>query len=166
MWSIKEVKKCGKNILRNNLWTLLLIGIFMTLVIGEYVISKDGFSNLKIVEKILQDKREGKEIVFFDRENTEVILNEYFDKAISQLVTGNMTGIIKNYNEKHNVTKGVFFTIFNMITNSQTQLQNLVTSISEYENEEQLKSIIVIIASMIRSIIKNIYFQSTFSRRK
>ena len=33
MWSIKEIKQKGKKTLKNNLWTLLLIGLFMTIVV-------------------------------------------------------------------------------------------------------------------------------------
>ena len=50
MWKIKDVKKDAKHTLKGNIWTLMLIGIFMSIVIGEYTISNDGFSNFQIVE--------------------------------------------------------------------------------------------------------------------
>ena len=132
MWKIKDVKKDAKRTLKENIWTLMLIGIFMSLVIGEYTISNDGFSNFQIVEHIIEDVREGKEIKLLDKENTEVILNDYFDEAVSKLFTGNMDGLIKSYNEKNNISKGVFFTAFNVLTTKYSQLQNLVKSIYSF----------------------------------
>ena len=46
MWSIKEIKQKGKKTLKNNLWTLLLIGLFMTIVVGKYAVNNDSLSNL------------------------------------------------------------------------------------------------------------------------
>lgn len=99
MWKINEVKKEEKKTLKNNLWTLLLVGIFMTVIIGEYSIKINGVSEKQILE---------------------------------QIVKGNIVEIINSYNEKHNITKGVIFTIFNLITDGQMQLQNVLNSISEH----------------------------------
>lgn len=157
MPKIKEIKKKGKKTLKNNLWTLILIGIFMTFIINEYIINNDGFNNLEIINELIQDKREGKNIEFFDKENPNVMINEYLDKAVSKLVSGNINSInnaINSYNEKNNVTKGVFFTTFTIITKGQDQIQNLMNSIMEYENKEQIESIMLIIAASLGILLK------------
>ena len=154
MWNIKDIKKDARHTLKRNIWTLMLIGIFMSLVIGEYAISNDGFSNFQIVERLIEDAQEGKEIKLLDRENTEVILNEYFDQAVSKLLAGNMNGLIKTYNEKNNITKGVFFTAFNILTTKYTQLQNLVNSFYEFENKEKIASTLMIIYAFFGLLIQ------------
>ena len=148
MWKIKEVKEKGRKILKKNLWTLIILSLFMTIVVGEYLTNKDGFSNLKIIYEYIQNK-DIQEIT-----PKETLVNEYVDKAISQLFTGNMTSLIDYYNQKHNVTKGVIFSIFNVFTKGQAQLQNIINSIANYENKEALASIILIIASIGGLLIK------------
>ena len=49
MWSIKEIKQKGKKTLKNNLWTLLLIGLFMTIVVGKYAVNNVSLSNLNVL---------------------------------------------------------------------------------------------------------------------
>ncbi len=156
MWKIKELKKDAKNTLKANFWTLILIGIFMALIIGEYTITNDGFSNFQIIEHLIQDINNGEEIKFLDTENTQVLLNKYFDEAVSKLVTGNMNSIndiIRNYNEKNNISRGVVFTIFNIFTTKYTQLQNLAASIYEFENKEVIASILTILYAFLGLLI-------------
>lgn len=151
MWSIKEVKNKAKKTLKNNLWTLMIIGLFMTIVIGENVVNKDSFSNLKIIYEYEKEKNT-QEIV--DSAGKEELANEYLDKAMSQIFTGNMIGPINRYNEEHNITKGVVFTAFNVITKGQAQLQNLIRSIAIYEHKEAIASIILIVSSVFGLLIK------------
>ena len=93
MWNIKEVKEKGRKTLKKNLWTLIVLSLFMTIVVGEYLTNKDGFSNLKIIYEYIQNK-DIQEIT-----PKETLVNEYVDKAISQLFTGNMTSLIDYYNQ-------------------------------------------------------------------
>lgn len=127
MWKINEVKKEGKKTLKNNLWTLLLVGIFMTVIIGEYSIKINGVSEKQILE---------------------------------QIVKGNIVEIINSYNEKHNITKGVIFTIFNLITDGQMQLQNVLNSISEHS-----VSFLLILAAISGILIK-IFISNPLLERK
>ena len=133
--------------LKNNLWTLLFLGMFMSIVIGRYMINNDGFSNLKIIYD---------HIVNNENKNTSqnFIINDWADKMISQLFTGNVTNLINEYNEKHNVTKGVIYTAFNVITKGQQQLQNTFNAIMHYENRHIIKSIVVIVASTVGILIR------------
>ena len=153
MWKIKEIKKSGKTIFKNNVWTLLLLTIFMSVVVGEYLISRDGFTNLEIVESFLEERRENG-IYNYSGIEAKKLINKYVDKAVSQLVSGNMTGLIKKYNESHNVTKGVIYDAFNIFTNGQSQLQNLVNSIIDEAETDESKEILVILIAIIALLIK------------
>lgn len=148
MWKIKEIKQKAKKTLKRNIWTLTILGLFMTSIVGEYLVNRDGYSNIKIIYEYIQNK--GKQQL----EPQEILINEYVDKAISQLFTGNMTKSINYYNEKHNVTKGVIFSIFNIYKKGQAQVQNIFNSIANYKNKEAMASIILIIASIGGMIIR------------
>ena len=148
MWNIKEIKRKGKKTLKNNLWTLLFLGLFMSFAIGRYMLNNDGFSNLKTLYEHIVNQNESEE------NNQDHIANEIVNKIISQIFTGNVTGIINDYNEKHNVTKGAIYTTFNILTKGQQQLQNTINSIMNYENKEAVRSIILIIASMLGFLIR------------
>ena len=86
-----SITKRGKQNFKKNMWTFLLLTIFMTLVVGEYIITKDGASNIEVLDNFIKDRKESKQIEFFDKDNPNVIINEYLDKSLSQLFTGNMT---------------------------------------------------------------------------
>lgn len=75
MWKIKDIKKQGKKTLKNNLWTLLLIGLFMTIVVGKYAINNDSLSNLNVLKQFIEDRKAGKQIAWLEKENPEVIIN-------------------------------------------------------------------------------------------
>ena len=104
----------------------------MTFVFGEYRISKDGFSNLKTLESFIKGQEKGEQVEFFDKENDEVLVNKYVDKIINQSLFGTINSNITDFNQKHNVTKGVFFETFEILTKGQTQLQKLVDSVTDY----------------------------------
>lgn len=93
MWSIREIKQNGKKTLKNNLWTLLLIGLFMTIVVGKYAVNNDSLSNLNVLKQFIEDRKNGKELTWIDKENSEVMLNKYLDEMISQMFSGNSSVI-------------------------------------------------------------------------
>lgn len=148
MWNIKEIKKKGKKTLKNNLWTLLFLGLFMSVAIGRYMLNSDGFANLKNLYDYLINRDTQVEV---EQENS---INEYIDKALSQTFTGNMTGLINKYNKENNVYKGVMYTAFNVITKGQEQIQNVINSIINYENKEMLRSIIIIVTSVLGILVR------------
>ena len=156
MWKIKEIKQKAKKTLKRNIWTLTILGLFMTSIVGEYLVNRDGYSNIKIIYEYIQNK--GKQQL----EPQEILINEYVDKAISQLFTGNMTKSINYYNEKHNVTKGVIFSIFNIYTKGQAQVQNIFNSIANYKNKEAMASIILIIASIISAVVSKMQGENDY----
>lgn len=71
MWSIKEIKQKGKKTLKNNLWTLLLIGLFMTIVVGKYAVNNDSLSNLNVLKQFIEDRKNGKELTWMTKKIPE-----------------------------------------------------------------------------------------------
>ena len=150
MWSIKEIKQKGKKTLKNNLWTLLLIGLFMTIVVGKYAVNNDSLSNLNVLKQFIEDRKNGKELTWIDKENPEVMLNKYLDEMISQMFSGNssvITDAINEYNEKNNVTKGVFYTAFNVVTKGHEHVQKIIQTIASYENKTTILKILIIVVA-------------------
>ena len=139
MWKIKDIKKQGKKTLKNNFWTLLLIGLFMTIVVGKYAVNNDSLSNLNVLKQFIEDRRAWKEIVAFEKENPEVMINKYLDEVISQVFSGNsntIAEVVNDYNQRHNITKGFFFTAFNIVTKGYEHIQKIAETISYHENKE------------------------------
>ena len=145
MWNTSEIKKKGLKILKNNFWTLFFLGLFMSIAIEKYMINNDAFSNLKILYNYLTDNK-----IVAENESASLI-NVYADQIVSQLFTGNVEGLINKYNEKHNISKGVVYTVFNIFTKGQAQIQNTINSIIEYGNNERVG---FIIASAIGILIR------------
>lgn len=156
MWKIKDIKTISKQILKKNLWTLLLAGIFMTFIAGRYIINNDAFSNLKIVYDYIRDRNAEQIITSDDRGQ---IINKYLDELLSQIFTGDyLSGFINQYNESHNITKGVIFTIFDVLLKRQTQIQNIINSIRTYGNEnyEIFTSTLLLIAAILGLFIRGL----------
>ena len=151
MWNRKQVKKQGRKTVKNNAWTLIALGLFMTVVFGKNFINTDGFANLQIFYDYTIQK-EANEVL------TEIqgkeLANEYTQRAISQIFTGNMTNFINDYNEKYNVTKGVMFSAFQTLTKGKAQLQNLGNSIAKYKDNDIATNIFLIIASIFALLIE------------
>lgn len=145
MWNRKQVKKQGKKILKNNIWTLIAIGLFMTIVFGKNIVNIDAYSNLEIISNYFAEKNSTE---FLTDIQNKALVDEYTQKAISQIFTGNMTNFINDYNEKHNITKGVFFGVFQIFTKGKIQLQNFGNSFANYKNKELATSVFLIIASI------------------
>lgn len=143
MWDRKQIKKDGIKLLKNNLWTLVFLAIFMSVAIERYMINNDAFSNLKILYDYITTPN------VYIEENANQVINEYADKTISQFFTGNVTGFINEYNEKNNVTKGVVYEAFNVLTKGQLRLQNMFNSIMNYFDKEVQESLTVVLASAI-----------------
>lgn len=159
MWKINQVKNKGRKTLKKNIWTLLAIGILMTTAFGKNIINIDGFTNLQIIYEYVSHKNSEKDNSnqFIAQSDKDVMINEYLEKIVSQIFTGNknyLTILIKEYNEKHNVTKGVVFTIFDTLTKGNIQIQNVFNSIVTYSNREMSASIMLIAAAVCGLLIE------------
>ena len=148
MFIIKEVKKEGSFLLKRNFWTLIFLGLFMSLVVGRYLVNNDAMSSAKALYDYVSDDQED------NIEEVEYMVNEVADKFISESLTGNITSLINVYNKEHNVTKGVIYGVCGFFTRGQLQLQNLIHSIVEYEDKERAASILLIVGSVLGFIIR------------
>lgn len=144
MWNIKEIKKRGKRTLKNNLWTLMFVGIFMGLIVGKYTITHNGLSNIKSVRNIISN-------VKYENIND---IKQIKDNILSEIFANILAKDVVNLNEKFNVTKGTFYVIFNQIMQQEIQIKNLIISISNYFNKTQFEALILILASLIGLMIK------------
>ena len=156
----KEIKKQAKQFLKKNFWTLLIVTVFMSFLVGEYNVSNEGFDNIGVIETALRDRNninieEENEIdlPFFD-DTTEPIISRYVDQSIYDLITGHTREMINNYNINHNVYKGVFFTVFNIVTNRQNQIHNLASSIANYSDSLSQEGVYIIIGSSMAVILQ------------
>lgn len=144
MWNIKEIKKRGKRTLKNNLWTLMFVGIFMGLIVGKYTITHNGLSNIKSVRNTISN-------VKYENIND---IKQIKDNISSEIFANILAKDVVNLNEKFNVTKGTFYVIFNQIMQQEIQIKNLIISISNYFNKTQFEALILILASLIGLMIK------------
>ena len=151
---LKDLKKNSKRLLKKNFRTLAIVSIFMSFFIGEYIISNDGFRNFQIVGEVIQDQKEDKLITNFFEKSSGNLINEYVDKIIYNFISGNTSERINQYNDNHNISKGVFFAVFNLITNGQIQFQNFVNSIGKYSDTVSTENLMVILGSSIALILQ------------
>ena len=87
MWKIKEVKQRGKKLLKNNLWTLIFVGIFMGFIIGEYTVTRDGFSNIKSLRNVIADIKSFDEVELVKKvvhAVTDVYLDSWNDNSMDK----------------------------------------------------------------------------------
>lgn len=152
LWQTKDIKKSGKKILKNNFATLVMVSLFLTLIFGGSIGNRTGYSVFtESFEQIqnVQNYRKSKD------ENE--IIKEGLDKILSQYLTGNMNGFIKEYNEKNNVYSGFMFSAFNFISNSETEIQNFVKSISDDESKIHSARAVLIIFTSIGIFIRILF---------
>ena len=131
----------------------MLVGFFMIIIVERYLISNDAFSNMQIIYEYTKD-RDIQELV--QQEYRKDLADKYIQRVISKMFTGNEKVIetVNSYNKKHNITKGVVYTAFNVFTKTQVQLQNIVNSIQSFENGEILASTFLLISSLSGLLIR------------
>ena len=104
VWKTREVKKSGRKILKNNFGLLVMISVFITLLFGGSIGNRTGYSVFKSTFEQIQNV-----INYRETRNENEIIKENLDKILSQYLSGNMNGFIKEYNEKNNVYSGFIF---------------------------------------------------------
>ena len=114
IWKTKEIKKEGRKVLKNNFATLVMATLFITLLFGGSIGNRTGYSFFtETFNQIQNIQNYGKPI------DEKQMVKENLDKVLSQYLSGNMNGFIKEYNEKNNVYSGFMFSAFNFISNSE-----------------------------------------------
>ena len=152
IWKTKEIKKTGRKILKNNFATLVMVSLFITLIFGGSIGNRTGYSvfteAFEQIQNILNYRQPKKE---------SEIIKENLDKIVSHYLSGNMNGFIKEYNEKNNVYSGFIFSAFNLISNSETEIQNFVKSIVDDESKIHSARAILIIFTAIGIFVRILF---------
>ena len=88
-----------------------MVSVFITIIFGGSIGNRNGYSSfrnsldqIQNFQKYRQTKDEGQ------------IVREELDKILSQYLSGNMSGVIKQYNERENVYSGFIFSAFDKFT--------------------------------------------------
>ena len=156
----KELKKSARKLLKGNLSTILLVGFLMSFILGEYSINRDSFKNLKTVQDYnltIEDYKERTGKTY--QEVRDNITNDEYQKELikkliaylsSKFVLGNnIITAIDTYNETNQVYKGIIFTTYSVITNSRTQIQNVLNSmIKSLDDIYQTRAVFIIFSSI------------------
>lgn len=154
IWKIRDVKRSGRKIFKNNWVTLVMITLFITLIFGGSIGNRNGYSSFKNAFEQIQNFRN-----YGQTKDEKQIIVEEIDKIVSQYLSGNMNGFIKEYNEKNNVYSGFIFSAFNVISNSESEIQNFVKTVSTDDvNLNTAKAALVVIsgfALLIRILVIN-----------
>ena len=152
LWKTKEIKKSGRNILKNNFATLVMVSLFLTLIFGGSIGNRTGYSIFTEVFQQIQNVKN-----YRQPKSENEIIKDGLDKILSQYLSGNMNGFIKEYNEKNNVYSGFMFSAFNFISNSENEIQNFVKSISDDESKIHSARAVLIIFTSIGIFIRILF---------
>lgn len=183
MFNSKDLKRRALNVFKNNKWTLIIISILMTVVIGEYVLARDSQNNAHIINQIYQDQKNGKQIDVIEVTET-LIINRYATEMLAQLTSGQnntIANLIKYFNEKNDVNAGNLFEITDFFIKGQEQVQEIVDSSTDMSLEASEKAFLIVAASIgllikifitdpliigeKRVFLESIYFEKTKIQR-
>ena len=152
LWKTKDIKKSGRNILKNNFSTLVMVSLFLTLIFGGSIGNRTGYSVFTEAFEQIQNVQN-----YRQTKSEKEVIKDSLDKILSQYLSGNMNGFIKEYNEKNNVYSGFIFSAFNFISNSETEIQNFVKSISDDESKIHSARVVLIIFTAISIFIRILF---------
>ena len=152
LWKTKDIKKSGRNILKNNFSTLVMVSLFLTLIFGGSIGNRTGYSVFTEVFEQIQNV-----LNYRQTKSEKEVIKDSLDKILSQYLSGNMNGFIKEYNEKNNVYSGFIFSAFNFISNSENEIQNFVKSISADESKIHSARAVLIIFTSIGIFIRILF---------
>ena len=126
MFQIKSIKKSAKSFFKKNKWTLIVAGILTTFIVGETTLTNISYNNLEITYDAFHRVRT--QVVESDdndeekKNTTHDIIAQYSSNLVSQIFSGDTDSFITEYNKKNNVTKGVFYDVFSIISTSRIQI--------------------------------------------
>ena len=127
----------------------------MSTIFGEYTITKTSNESLDTINKYIVAIQEGKEVELIQNdENGEKELNEYVDEAVNIALFGSKEGNVKDVNEEYGITHGIFYSFFEFLTRSRTELKHVVNSIASIENKLKFTRLVLIISSFGGLLVK------------
>ena len=119
-----------------------MVSLFITILFGGIIGNRNGYSSFKNFFEQIQSLGQGEQ-----RKDEKQIVQEELDKLVSQYLSGNMNGFIKQYNEKNNVYSGFIYSAFNIISNGESEIQNIVKTVTADDaNLTTAKAVLVILA--------------------
>ena len=153
MWKIKEVKKNARQTLKNNIWTLIVLTLFITLTIGNNPLVEDWISNLDLVyDSVRTGESTNSEQI------AKEILKEYFNRATSKIVSTQTDGLINTYNEEHNIDDGIFYSIGHTISKTISKLKEVIQSVSNNDTKMFITLCAAVFIWLIRNIVNIFIF--------
>ena len=183
MWKFKDIKRKGRKTVKNNFWTLAILAIFMILLTNEYTIAKYGIDSIRVIGERInkpvsslfdlgysifdasnqsvnsndpEEKSSQSEEIKNQDQETENVNDQITTRTSSYMLFGNLDSIIKQYNEDHNIYRGIFFSFFNFVARSVTQVQDIFNSTIDFidhTHAKELFSILVGIEALIIQIL-------------
>jgi len=155
MWNRKELKKNALHVIKKNVWTILFVVFFMSIVFKEYSITNSSNASIDTINKIIVDIENGKDVEILEENETGgKQLTEYANEVINLALFGSKEGTITNINDKLDVTHGIFYSFFDLITRTRTQLKNVVNSLTSIEAKLKFTRVIIIITSLVGLLVK------------
>ena len=107
MWNRKELKKNALHVIKRNLWTILFVVFFMSIVFKEYSITRSSNGSIDTINRILVDIENGEDVKILEESETGgKQLTEYADEVINLALFGSKEGTITNINDKFDITHG------------------------------------------------------------
>ena len=155
MWNRKELKKNALHVIKRNLWTILFVVFFMSIVFKEYSITSSSNGSIDTINRILVDIENGEDVKILEESETGgKQLTEYADEVINLALFGSKEGTITNINDKFDITHGIFYSFFNLVTSTRTQLKKVINSLTSIEAKLKFTRIIIIITSLAGLLVK------------
>lgn len=151
-WNIKDVKKCGRKILNNNKTTLIMVSLFITIIFGGNLVSRNIYSSVKKVIQNIQNIQAFKQI----QDEKQIVYNG-LERFIYSITPTDFNNTVKEYNEKNKVYAGFIFSAFNFISKSETEIQNFVKVISNDETKYNVAKGLFIIFICSAILIKILF---------
>ena len=150
MFNNKDLKRRALSVFKNNKWTLIILSILMTVVIGEYALASDSQNNAHIINQIYQDRKNGEQIDVIEVTET-FLINRYATEMFAQLSSGQnntISNLIKYFNERTNVNAGNLFEIADFFIKGQEQVQEIIDSSTDMSLEASEKAFLIVAASI------------------
>ncbi len=154
----KGLKRKAKSVIKQNVWTLLFVGILMSTIFGEYTITKTSSENMQALNECITAIHNGEEISLIEEdENGSKELNQYVDEVINESLYGSRDGEVDDINEKYGITHGIFYAFFGFVTRGKIQLKNFVNSFVDFESKLKVTRILLILASFSGLLVKILF---------
>ena len=155
MWNIKDIKASAKKLIKNNLWTLLFVGLLMSFIFNEYTISRKTNENSEIISNFIEEYEEkGKIDISEENPDGTKELTQNIDRALSKMFLDTEDGSVKDINKEYGVTHGIFYGLFSFYTRGKLQIRNVYNSIVDYSQKLRFAQLLLVIYSFMGMLIK------------